>query len=125
MNNTLFEEPVTVLVGLGFPRRIESAIEAHQLLSDMRLTANKAAHTAALHACKAAIDGEVDPEIARSAFVAFARRSAMLISKVPPFRTNPVLGLPRTDDGVRPELVSRYDDLSRQRQSAKKSCGRT
>lgn len=95
MNNTFFEEPVTVLVGLGFPRRIESASEAYQLLSDMKLTASKAAHKVAMQACKAAIDGKIDPETARSAFITFARRSAMLLSNAPTFRTETDVDLPR------------------------------
>jgi hypothetical protein len=37
----------------------------------------------ALQACKAAIHGEIDPELARSAFAAFARRHAMLLSEQP------------------------------------------
>lgn len=94
MNNTFFEEPVTVLVGLGFPRRIESAIEAYQLLSDLQLSASKAAQKVAMQACKAAIDGKIDPETARSAFVAFARRSAMLLSNDPAFKTETDVGLP-------------------------------
>lgn len=97
MNNTFFEEPVTVLVGLGFPRRIESASEAYQLLSDMKLTASKAAHKVAMQACKAAIDGKIDPETARSAFVAFARRSAMLLSNDPAFKPETDVGSLRTD----------------------------
>lgn len=80
MNGTLFEKPVAILVGLGFPRKIGSANEAYQLLSDMRLTASHGAHRMAMQVCKAAIEGKVDPQIARSAFVAFARRTAMLLS---------------------------------------------
>jgi hypothetical protein len=95
MNNTFFEEPVTVLVGLGFPRRIESAIEAYQLLSDLPLTASKAARKVAMQACKAAIDGKIDPETARSAFIAFARRSGMLLSNASTFRTKTDMDLPR------------------------------
>jgi len=115
MNNTFFEEPVTVLVGLGFPRRIESALEAYQLLSDMPLTASKAAHKVAMQACKAAIDGKIDPETARSAFIAFARRSAMLLSNDPAFRAETDAGLPRMDgrsDGRETALqASSCDDL--------------
>jgi Protein of unknown function (DUF982) len=94
MNNTFFEEPVIVLVGLGFPRRIESAMEAYQLLSDMQLAVSKAAHKVAMQACKAAIDGKIDPETARSAFIAFARRSAMLLSNAPAFKPEMDVGLP-------------------------------
>lgn len=81
MLGTGFEKPVNVLVGLGFPRKVTSADEAYQLLSDMRPAAGVAAHKMALRACKAAIHGEIDPEIARSAFAAFARRHAMLLSE--------------------------------------------
>jgi hypothetical protein len=93
MNNTHFREPVTVLVGLGFPREIKSATEAYQLLSDIRLTTSKSAHAAAMKACKAAINGKIDPEIARSTLVAFARHSAMLFSEDPPFSTATKAGL--------------------------------
>jgi len=77
MDSTHFTKPVTVLVGLGFPRKIRSAYEAYQLLCDMRLATSRGAHRIAMQACKAAIEGKIDAEIARSAFVAFARRTAM------------------------------------------------
>ena len=80
MNSTFFDEPVTVLVGLGFPRKVRSAIEAYQLLSDMRPMTSKAAHKMTMQACKAAIDGKIDPQIARSAFVAFTSRIGMLLA---------------------------------------------
>lgn len=115
MNNTFFEEPVTVLVGLGFPRRIESAVEAHQLLSDMPLTASKSAHKVAMQACKAAIDGKIDPETARSAFIAFARRSAMLLSKDSAFKPETDVGLPcigaRSDRNQTAPEARSCDDL--------------
>jgi hypothetical protein len=97
MESTLFEKPVTVLVGLGFPRKIWSATEAYQLLSDMRLTTSKPAQKVALHACKAAIDGKIDADIARSAFVFFARRCAMLLSKEAVFEIESDVELPRPD----------------------------
>ena len=34
-DTTRFERPVTVLVGLGFPRSIESVLEAYTLLQDV------------------------------------------------------------------------------------------
>ena len=80
MNSTAFEKPVTVLVGLGFPKKIENAFEAFQLLSDMRLTTQKTAHRVALQACREAVKGAIEPETARSAFVAFAHRCGMLLS---------------------------------------------
>ena len=101
MQSTFFEEPVMVLVGLGFPRKIKSAMEAYQFLSDMRLTTSRAAHKVAMQACKAAVDGKIDPETARSAFVAFARRSAMLLPKDTALEAGPAADSPRLDAGAR------------------------
>jgi hypothetical protein len=94
MTNMFFEEPVTVLVGLGFPRSIRSVVEAYQLLSDTPMSANKAASKVAMQACKAAIEGKIDAETAKSAFVAFARRSAMLLSSDAAFKTETIADLP-------------------------------
>jgi hypothetical protein len=80
MNCTRFEEPVTILVGLGFPARIESAMEAYALLADWPPASRNGAHTVALNACRAAINGEIDAETARATFVAFARRNDILAS---------------------------------------------
>lgn len=84
MNCTRFEEPVTVLVGLGFPARIESAMEAYALLADWPPASRSGAHTVALNACRAAINGEIDAETARATFVAFARRNDILASESMP-----------------------------------------
>lgn len=79
MDITRFERPVTVLVGFGFPRDIESVAQAYQFLLDWPVSARKAAHTIAIKACKAALGGEIDAEMARAAFVAFAQRNALLV----------------------------------------------
>jgi hypothetical protein len=84
MNCTRFEEPVKVLVGLGFPARIESAMEAYALLADWPPASRNGAYTVALSACKAAINGEIDAETARATFVAFARRNDILASDLIP-----------------------------------------
>ncbi|MBX3582254.1 MAG: DUF982 domain-containing protein [Rhizobiaceae bacterium] len=76
---TRFEKPVTVLVGLGFSRKIESALEAYVLLRDWpSLGADR---TVALKACRAALMGDVDPETARAALVAFADRHRILVAE--------------------------------------------
>jgi hypothetical protein len=80
MDSTFFEKPIIVLVGLGFPRKIESAGEAYQFLSDMQLTGQKTAQKIALRACREAMMGAIEPETARSAFVAFAHRCGILLS---------------------------------------------
>ncbi|WP_246680821.1 DUF982 domain-containing protein [Mesorhizobium sp. B3-1-9] len=79
MTNTRFEQPVTILVGMGFPVTIENAMEACSLLQDWPAPGRNGAHAVALNACKAGIAGEVDPEIVRATLVAFARRNDILV----------------------------------------------
>ena len=84
MDHTRFRKPVDILVGLGFPRRIESAMEACILLQDWPYGERNRAHAVALNACKAAIAGDIDPKMARATFRAFADRGGILISSEMP-----------------------------------------
>jgi hypothetical protein len=79
MHHIRFEEPVTILVGMGFPARIETVMEAYALLQDWPAANRSRAHTVALNACKAGIAGEVDPDTVRATLVAFARRNDILV----------------------------------------------
>ncbi|MGN6773049.1 MAG: DUF982 domain-containing protein [Rhizobiaceae bacterium] len=79
MDRARFEQPVTLLVGMGFPARIESTTEAYALLQDWPATNRNHTHAVALNACKAGIAGEIDPETVRAALVAFARRNDILV----------------------------------------------
>jgi hypothetical protein len=79
MNHMRFEEPVTILVGMGFPVTIENVMEAYALLQDWPATSRNGAHAVALNACRAAIAGEVDPETVRATLVAFASRNDLLV----------------------------------------------
>jgi hypothetical protein len=79
MDHTRFRKSVYILVGLGFPRRIESAMEGYMLLQNWPQGARTGAHVIALKACKAAIAGDIDPETAYSALVAFADRQGILL----------------------------------------------
>ena len=54
MNRRQFEEPVTLLIGMGFPARIESVVEAYALLQDWPACSRNGAHSVALNACKPA-----------------------------------------------------------------------
>ena len=93
MDHTRFRKPVDILVGLGFPRRIESAIEGYILLQDWPHADRNRAHAIALNACKAAIAGDVDPETAYAAFTAFADRQGLLLPSQAawrPERTRPL-----------------------------------
>jgi hypothetical protein len=80
MDRGRFEKPVTVLIGMGFPAKIERMTEAYALLQDWPAASRNHTHAVALNACKAGIAGEVDPETVRAALVAFARRNDILVS---------------------------------------------
>ena len=58
MNDRRFSQPVTVLVGLGFPHEVKSVFEAYRLLSDWP-GGNNPAQSATLNACRAELAGEV------------------------------------------------------------------
>ena len=79
MQHTRFEEPVTVLVGMGLPVRIETVMETYALLQDWPAVSRNSAHSVALNACRAGIAGEVDAETVRSTFVAFTLRNDILV----------------------------------------------
>jgi len=85
MRHGRFDDPVTILVGMGFPATIETVMEAYALLQDWPAPHRGSAHTAALNACKAGIAGEVDLETVRSTLVAFARRNDILVETTSPF----------------------------------------
>jgi hypothetical protein len=77
MDPKRFVHPVSIFVGLGFPRRIETASEAFQVLNEWN-GARSPTHAMALNVCRAASAGEVDIETGRLAFEAFARNRGML-----------------------------------------------
>jgi hypothetical protein len=76
MQSAVFEHPVTILVGMGYPRTIRSVFEAYQFLRDW--SGNSPEQRAALRACTAALVGDIDPETARGVFVAFAEKKDLL-----------------------------------------------
>ena len=82
-----FAKPVRILVGLGFPASISSVEHAHKFLSDLKVSSDRQSHSMALEACEAAMNGEIDVEIARTAFEAFADRRAMLLPPLLPSRS--------------------------------------
>jgi hypothetical protein len=72
-----FEKPLRVWVGLGFPRQLNTVVDAYQFAMDW--CGNCPEQRAAIRACKAALAGEVDPETARGVFAAFARKKDILV----------------------------------------------
>lgn len=71
-----FERPLRVLVGLGFPRQLNTVVDALQFAQEW--CGNSPEQRAAIRACKAALVGDIDPETARGVFVAFARKKDIL-----------------------------------------------
>ncbi len=72
-----FEKPVRVWVGLGFPRQLNSVVDAYQFVTDW--CGNSPEQRAAIRACKAALAGEVDAETARGILMQFARKKDILV----------------------------------------------
>lgn len=68
-----FIKPVRIWVGLGFPRRLNTVADAYQFLLDWCGNSPEQ-KKAALRACKAAIAGDIDANVARGVFVTFARK---------------------------------------------------
>ncbi|NEI72475.1 DUF982 domain-containing protein [Rhizobium lusitanum] len=78
MKPDMFERPVSILVGLGFPTEVRSVVEAYRHLSEWPVSMRDVAHTVALKACSAALRGEIEAETARGLFAAFAEKHDLL-----------------------------------------------
>ncbi|WP_082910072.1 DUF982 domain-containing protein [Ensifer glycinis] len=78
MEHDRFRHPVPIFVGLGFPAEIYGVREAYAWLNEWPPSKRNPAHSIALDACKAALAGEIDAEIARTTLVACARRANLL-----------------------------------------------
>jgi hypothetical protein len=72
-----FEKPVSIFVGLGFPREVESIWDAFVVLNEW--PTRGPAHEAVLNACRAGMNGKFDAETIRDAFEAFAREAGILM----------------------------------------------
>jgi hypothetical protein len=78
MKPDMFRNPVSILVGLGFPTEIRGVMDAYRHLSECPVSQRDAAHLVALKACGAALRGEIEPDTARGFFAAFAEKHDML-----------------------------------------------
>jgi hypothetical protein len=72
-----FENPIRVWVGMGFPRQLNTVVDAYQFATDW--CGNSPEQKAAIRACRAALAGDIDAETARGIFAAFARKKDILI----------------------------------------------
>ena len=83
MKPDMFRQPVSILVGLGFPTEVRSVMDAYRHLVEMPASLRDTAHSIALKACGAALRGEIEAETARGLFAAFAQKHDLLAPEIP------------------------------------------
>ncbi|MBB4483238.1 hypothetical protein GGE46_005859 [Rhizobium etli] len=79
MKPDMFRQPVSVLVGLGFPVEVRSVMDAYRHLAEWPASLRDSAHSIAPKACGAALRGEIEPETARGLYAAFAEKHDLLV----------------------------------------------
>ncbi len=65
MKPDMFRQPVSILVGLGFPAEVRGVMDAYRHLVEWPASLRDTAPSIALKACGAALRGEIEPETAR------------------------------------------------------------
>lgn len=78
MKPDMFRQPVSILVGLGFPADVRSVTDAYRHLCEWPVGLRDNVHAVALKACGAALRGEIEAETARGLFAAFAEKHDLL-----------------------------------------------
>ncbi|MBW9081111.1 DUF982 domain-containing protein [Rhizobium pusense] len=78
MKPDMFRQPVTILVGLGFPAEVRTVMDAYRHLAEWPASNRDTAHSIALKACSAALRGDIEAETARGLFAAFAEKHDLL-----------------------------------------------
>ena len=73
-----FTQPVSVFVGLGFPREVADVLEAYKLLNEWPQSSRGSDHLAALHSCAAVLGGHGTVIHAQRAFEDFANARGVL-----------------------------------------------
>lgn len=92
MSARSFSVPVTIIKGLGIPTTVWTVAEAYDILNEWPVDRRNGAYSLAKNACRAALSGDIDLDLAEEAFRGFARRNHILIE-------NPLVGAaanPRT-----------------------------
>jgi len=77
-----FKRPVVLLVGLGFPKALYTPMDALQMLNELPPSSHGPAHTAAIKACRAALEGSVDAETVRGVVEAYAKARGLLADEL-------------------------------------------
>jgi hypothetical protein len=75
------ERPLTVLVGLGFPRQLTSARDALEFLVERPFHDRKPVHRAAVAACRGCLSQEIDADTAHGLVEAYARTCGIIIEE--------------------------------------------
>lgn len=83
MSAKQFPRPVSVLVGLGFPRRIDTPLEAYMFLSAAPALQHDEAFEATLATCQMALAGTAPIEEANDVFAAYVRRCGLYVEDMP------------------------------------------
>lgn len=78
MKPDMFREPVIILIGLGFPAKVRTVMDAYRHLVEWPASMRDTAYSVALKACGAALRGEIEAETARGLFAAFAEKHDLL-----------------------------------------------
>ncbi|GLS31356.1 Protein of unknown function [Mesorhizobium albiziae] len=78
-----FCHPVSIIVGLGFPRQIDSVDRAFAFLDEYPQLLRDEAYEATRDACLDVFSGSATTEEAYDVFCAFARRRGILIDPTP------------------------------------------
>ncbi|MGQ8630228.1 DUF982 domain-containing protein [Agrobacterium sp. DKPNP3] len=78
MKPDMFREPVIILIGLGFPAKVRTVMDAYRHLVEWPASMRDTAFSVALKACGAALRGEIEAETARGLFAAFAEKHDLL-----------------------------------------------
>lgn len=74
-----FQQPIAILVGLGFPRLVEDVLDAYQVLNEWSPHGRGPSHSLALKTCEAVLAGRALTRSARHAFESFAAERGILI----------------------------------------------
>lgn len=77
MNTIKFDRPVAVLVGLGFPSKVETVLDAYALLVEWNGIPDLD-HAGAVEVCRKALKGKRTGRDARLAFQRFALAKGIL-----------------------------------------------
>ncbi|MBO9100891.1 MULTISPECIES: DUF982 domain-containing protein [unclassified Rhizobium] len=78
MKSDMFRQPVSILVGLGFPTEVSGVMDAYRHLIEWPASLRDPAHSVVLKACNAALRGEIEAETVRGLFAAFAEKHDLL-----------------------------------------------